>query len=724
ERFNVFKNDKKHMVVALLHSAGAGKTTACRETILGQTEIPFIYFYIAPRTKLLAEEKERVKKMTDKKNISCRYIDADNKSKNKDAQQSKVVVKGKNHDYIEESNKEGNIKNIVQQLLNHDFSTHEHIFVGLTTQSFLENPLGKDTATYLRKLFEKDMTNAKLPFYRHGYKIAIVLDEALGSDNGIQAINDMIMFMNSVSSTQESNIIFFILDANLHSGLVFEKVLRQFEKLNYIAPSLYTTDFKKEHTFTYKNIDIYAYSDFSYPAKSLKYTCRYVETQNRLLKTIKEYVASTIRRNEKVFIYVQDKTLVYTIYNAIRNITIGKGIDKKNGKEIDEKIDNEEYIKVGFYSSTAESEKENNFSQYNVIISTSTLSRGIDLSDNWTKTIIVDNIENMFNTVEQQLVEEIQAIARMRGMKDENNKSIDDKVEKEVIKILYINIRAHEDKYKNFINDRLISIQEELKYINRKEIEELFKLDNKYNLKQFIRELNEITKKVLLSFIKPENREKLIVPIPSQLTKRYQPSTIEPIVNLIEDLKRIKHLMKTKEEEMAIKKYYQALAKLFTMYTDIDDSDKDNEIGYGLFKGYINAKVIKPQLDDIKANKEDIKRILLQNKADDLAHSLDETINELVELSETHVNTYIYIPLYALQKEKIIQHEIEIQRRYSIGKAKIKSLIPENIETEITTKNNKEGLITFTFPLAEGADLQIGMMSFPTIPLSIVNLIL
>ncbi|MEM0143873.1 MAG: hypothetical protein QXL94_08050, partial [Candidatus Parvarchaeum sp.] len=284
--------------------------------------------------------------------------------------------------------------------------------------------------------------------------------------------------------------------------------------------------------------------------------------------------------------------------------------------------------------------------------------------------------------------------------------------------------KVHKNKYEKLTSDRLISLQDEIESKDRKAIEKLFILDNEYNLKQFVRELNEITKKVLLSFISPKTRKQLIVPIPYQVTKKYIPNKIQPIINLIEDLKRIQHLIRTSDEQLEIENYRQALIELFTLYTDINDSDKDNEIGYGIFKAFINASVDKTKWEEIKAGKEKIRKILLRNNADDLAHNLDEIIGKNTEIFETYVNTYIYIPLYALQKENIVQHEIKIQRLHSLGKSKIKSLIPDKIETEIKTKNNKEGLITFTFPLAEGANLQIDMMSFPTIPLGIVNLIL
>ncbi|MEM4115584.1 MAG: hypothetical protein QXP59_06235 [Saccharolobus sp.] len=691
-----FLSSNQSMVVCLFHSAGTGKTTAIiREFLENNDDKRILMIGVWPRIELKKDVVEKHVKPLKNTFISSYVGD-------KIFYASKIEI-DKDHQKIKDapgSKGSGNIKSAVKAL-EKDITEHpnKHIFVDLTTQSWV-----KIETEYYSHHTHTNLENFLNDINIGERKIIIVLDEVLGSENGIDTLLKLIRTINNLKyQNKDINILLLVLDMNLHSKNVLEKLLKEYEYSNFLAPSLHIVDRNNEDDiqgeFTYYGVPIKVYSGYTFPAKSIQYKCRFVregkKNNSDLFDVIKQYIDST-DANDKVFIYIQNRSIIdnlrsHLIRNGYRTAFV---TSLKKSKEFK---DSEEGLR---------------YDNKKVIISTSSLSRGVSLGNEVKRTIIVNT--GMRLGVEGFLAEELQALARMRGG--------DDNVEKDIIRIVYYDKENNDDDID--LKSMLVSLlnggitDQDINNLSDDDIERLLHVINEYNIYSSMYAYEVLARNVLATFIGAKEYKNTIgiVPIPTQYETTYNPSTLGTVQSIMKELPSLtneyKHGLVNEKDRDALYAFQNILKDLYNKVIaemkpnngkdNLDDKNKRK--GYCIYETNIRAIQNSEKHSSLQSILDKVISILKKTEIvrESFISQLEELKKKLIyhELLEDEVS-YVYMPLYAFVQDMMpIGKQILVNVNKYLGRMRFRHKYDNVVvDKDISVGISQDGTTYMVFPL-------------------------
>ena len=598
--------------LALLHSTGAGKTKSVIEVFLEQMSGKVVFLYFAPRIQLLKEVKEKV----DKLGIKTVYIYT-KKDEIGEELGLPIVRFIKKGDIGEtRDTPEGKIKRAIKIADKFVAQGHEKIAVFLTTQTVTRTPNSKETT--FRHL--KD----KLPYWISAdYRIVIALDEITGARSGLLAFYEALKLLKEEVKTDARTIRYkdwitvLVFDASLHSKGVFEKVLREWEDLGFTSPAFIFSDLEREGVIEVMEIPIEVRTGFSYPAKKLIIREKFLleESRKELIEKVAKLCIDEAKKQkekgERLYIYVQDRSMVMEIKNKLQA----------------------EGLKVLAITSNVRQSLqtlEAEYFPYDVVVSTSSLSRGVSLKHKFTKAIVITSHFYFFHP-EEGALEDLQAGARMRGMEN------DEEVEKEILRVYAVykeeaNSQGISKVKELFLRDRVktfleVWLEEELQEEEYEAIEsklrEIFRAKlERDSLKDMLAYAN-IMLKLYESYYNPKEKIVSIIPAHSQVI--YYPESLSTISRLFSFLRELHEYGDISEtEKNSVMAFAEELKKAFVVFPRIEveglTNEKTNKDKKTKTENKVKTKVLgyyPPYLiveHEIKFSSKDDKRLLKLQK--------------------------------------------------------------------------------------------------------------
>jgi len=632
-----FSKTQDVKALCLLHSAGSGKTTQTRNRILMQ-EGKHIVLYMATRKVLVDREYKKLKDLKDAlegngKGIDPRdreYIEVLEYLKNSNKSIGLVYEKRQDRKgkYVENigdtyrnlSANSGILKRTVAQILNL-VGKKDIIWALCTQQALVENQHGKATSEHLDDLLSKRITDQ--------YTFHIILDEFLGHSNGLYAIEEMFNFLGKVKQKGgRANL--YLFDANGYSPAILEKLLEEYGEFKVVPESLVIVDFKEEEDFKYKDIEVSVRAKHGYPSPKIIVKRKFLfvdeakkveEVKEELANRIAGYIKHTFkdRHSQTAFLFLQSKELLAMLKTRLEDEGFSCLVATADSRKSQDRI---------------------NQGNEDIILSTSALSRGIDLSRphkpiNKIYAIIMD-----FG-IESNLVEMIQAISRARG---------DEETEKNP-KELHLVYPIYPQRDTLF--ERI------LEYEPKADEQILRLMITKHTLNQKLL-LDRVVFGIVEQFVK-SGKEKVLVPLPSQYATRYIPNEVANIEGFLSFLENIIPFVEDEEKKEKVESLYDTL--LSAIFVSAVQIDFRKEFEY--YHPYILFEKQQVRYDFENKKRWKIKKLFEELEEVLKDHNQDKT-NELKSFIEgglhsTSKNMPTIIPVYALvltehflkEKEKV-----------------------------------------------------------------------
>jgi hypothetical protein len=642
-----FSKTQDVKALCLLHSAGSGKTTQTRNRIFMQ-EGKHIVLYMATRKVLVDREYKKLKDLKDALEGNGEGIDPQDEEYKKvleylrKSNKSIGLVYEKRQDskskYVENigdiyknlSANSGILKRTVEQIRKL-VDKNDIIWALCTQQALVESQYGNATSEHLYNLLSKRITDQ--------YTFHIILDEFLGHSNGLYAIEEMFNFLEKVKERGgKANL--YLFDANGYSPAILKKLLEEYGKFKVVPESLVIVDFKEEEDFKYKNIEISVRAKHGYPSPKIIVKRKFLfvdevkKSDKELANRIAEYIKHTFKdkHNQTAFLFLQNKELLAMLKDRLK----GEG-----------------YSCLIATADSRKSQDRINQGNEDIILSTSALSRGIDLSRPHKPINKIYAIITDFG-IESNLVEMIQAISRARG---------DEETEKNPKELHFVYpIYPQRDT----LFERI------LQYEPNADEQILRLMIRKHTLKQKLL-LDRVVFGIVEQFVK-SGKGKVLVPLPTQYATRYIPNEVANIEGFLSFLENIIPFVEDEKKREKVKKlYHTLLSALFVNAVQIDfRKEFEYYHPYILFeKQQVRYRFENEKRWKIKKLFEELKEILED-------HNQDKT-NELKNLIEsglpsTSKNMPTIIPVYALvltehflkEKEKV---NFKIRGRIGRGNA-------------------------------------------------------
>jgi Helicase conserved C-terminal domain. len=643
-----FSKTQDVKALCLLHSAGSGKTTQTRNRILMQ-EGKHIVLYMATRKVLVDREYKKLKDLKDalegngegidpqdEEYKVLEYLKKSNKSiglvyeKRQDRKGRHVKNIGDTYQNL--SANSGILNRTVEQIKKL-VDKNDIIWALCTQQAVVETQYGKATSEHLNNLASRPITGQ--------YTFHIILDEFLGHSNGLYAIEEMFNFLGKVKEKGgRANL--YLFDANGYSPAILKKLLEEYGKFKVVPESLVIVDFKEEEDFKYKNIEVSVRAKHGYPSPKIIVKRKFLsmdeandKIKEELANRIAGYIKHTFedRHSQTAFLFLQSKELLAMLKS---------------------RLEDEGYSCLIATADSRKSQDRINRGNEDIILSTSALSRGIDLSRPHKPINKIYAIITDFG-IESNLVEMIQAISRARG---------DEKTEKNPKELHFVYpIYPQKDEFFKRI----------LEYEPPEADEKILRLlITKHTLNQKLI-LDRVVFRIVEQFVK-SGKGKVLVPLPSQYATRYIPNEVADIEGFLSFLENIVPLIEDEEKKEKVKELYNTLLSAILVNVVQINFKKEFEYyhPYILFEKQQVRYAFEPKKrGEIKKLFEEVKEILKdhnQEKTDELKSFIKGGLPYTSKIMPT------IIPVYALvltehflrEKEKV---EFKIMGRIGRGKA-------------------------------------------------------
>ena len=639
EVYKFFKSFPWGKALILLHSTGAGKTTAVREFLLNFPG-KLIVFYIAPRIKLI---EDQIKAVESKAYIVNPY----NIQKEKNEESIIFTRKGEVVEFLTKK-AEAKLRKVASGVNSAVSKEAQKVFAFLTLQSITRLPNSpKSTLKHLEK---------RIGFWkRKGYKVVFVMDEISGAKNGLGALSWIAEFVGK----HKDMACLVAFDATLHSKGIFEKLWKEFRERGGVPACFVITDFEENGEINLNSeVKAWVSSSYSYPAKSLKVREYFIEVTDesyegedeeiykwkRCLPLVEETLRKVKQKGEKLYIYIQNR----------RAVSILKHLLESKGYKVIASTSN---IRSSVEASLKSGE------EYDAIISTSTLSRGVSFED-VTKTIV---IVSGFYDIEQNVAEEMQATARMRGQKE------DEKIDKEVIRVYLWSLRKLkriEEVVESYLEsyaeeygiDEEIAKSREL----QEEVKEFLYLLRERNTLKGILEYSDLMRKVYESYYNP--KDKVVVPIPSQVYPVFTPQDLSiaaKIVKMIEELVQFSLKLKNRKDGEKLQNLAHAIKRALSFSVGIEAQDGLVFIPpFLLVKSDIRRSVLRKEIIQSISLLEEYKELLCQELDERSVREIKDWFYELMSgKTAQYVYGLLYIPTLAVGYE-VIKKDFQSPKLY------------------------------------------------------------
>jgi len=533
------KIDDDVKALCLLHSAGSGKTTQIREAILKNGGYNVV-LYAATRKVILDREKRILPNLPDlkivyeqnkKRNWNEDKNSVKNKTKNEAKNELENKVENKGDGFDEVGAAAGIIKQTVKKITELTASDCKTIWAFFTQQAIVENERGGSTSTYLGSLVSGRIAKK--------YHFHVILDEFLGHNNGLFAVNEMFKFLNWIKEKGgKANL--YLLDANGYSPPMLKKLLEEYAEFEVVPDAVMICDHKNFDVFERNGIKVFVYAKHGYPSPKIILKKKFIlekdskKSEESINKSIIDYVKKTFKEDNTAFIYLQNKKMLSNVKLKLNEEGFSTLVATADSRQSQEKI------------------KKGN---EDVILSTSALSRGIDLSRPEKPVNQIYVIINNWG-IENNLVELIQTISRARG---------DEKTEKSPKEIHLI--------YSFTISDN--TAEAILEYLDVDTDKDLVKLLlEKHSLEQML-ELDYVVSRIIEQFVKNPKEEKVLVPIPKQYKTRYIPNPVGEFEEILSFVKNVYDLT----GEVKLFALYTVLIELLTV-SIVNVNFKNNSYSY------------------------------------------------------------------------------------------------------------------------------------------------
>ena len=544
ELYKFFSKAQDIKALCLLHSAGAGKTTQTRNQILMQ-EGKHIVLYMATRKVLVDREYKKLKDLMDALEGNGKGIDPRDeeykkvlehlKNSNKSiglVYEKRQDRKGKHVENIGDTYKNlsansGVLKRTVDQILK--LTDEKDIIWALCTQQALvKTQFGDATSRHLDNLLSKRITDQ--------YTFHIILDEFLGYSNGLYAIEEMFDFLRKVREKGgRANL--YLFDANGYSPAILKKLLEEYGEYKVVPESLVIVDFKEEEDFRHKDIEVSVRAKHGYPSPKIIVKRKFLfmddakKSDEELVSRIAGYIKLTFedKHSQTAFLFLQSKELLAMLKT---------------------RLEDEGYSCLIATADSRKSQDRINQGNEDIILSTSALSRGIDLSRPHKPINKIYAIITDFG-IESNLVEMIQAISRARG---------DEETEKnpKELHFVYPIYPQRDTLFESILQYEPNADEQILRLIIRK-----------HTLKQKLL-LDQVVFSILEQFVK-SGKGKVLVPLPTQYATRYIPNEVADIEGFLSFLENIVPFVENEEKREKVKKLsHTLLSAIFVSAVQID----------------------------------------------------------------------------------------------------------------------------------------------------------
>jgi len=650
-----FSREQDIKALCLLHSAGSGKTTQTRNRILMQ-EGKHIVLYMATRKVLVDREYKKLKDLMDALEGNGEDIDLQDEEYKKvleclkNSSKSIGLVyerrqdrKGKHVEnigdtYRNSSINSGILKRTVEQISKLIDDKKDIIWALCTQQALVESQYGKATSEHLNNLASKRITDQ--------YTFHIILDEFLGHSNGLYAIEQMFDFLGKVKEKGgKANL--YLFDANGYSPAILGKLLEEYGEFKVVPESLVIVDFKEEEDFKHKDIEVNVRAKHGYPSPKIIVKRKFLfvdeakkadEVKKELANRIAEYIKRTFegKNRQTAFLFLQSKELLAMLKT---------------------RLEDEGYSCLIATADSRKSQDRINQGDEDIILSTSALSRGIDLSRphkpiNKIYAIIMD-----FG-IESNLVEMIQAISRARG---------DEETEKNPKELHFV--------YP--IYPQWDALFERILEYEPKADEQILRLMiTKHTLNQKLL-LDRVVFGIVEQFVK-SGKGKVLVPLPSQYATRYIPNEVADMEGFLSFLENIVPFVEDKEKREEVENlYHTLLSALFVSAVQIDfKKDFEYYHPYILFE----RQDVRSAFDNEKRGKikklfEELEKILKdhnQEKTDEIKSFIKGGLPYISKSIPTIIPVYALVLTEHFLKEN---EQVNFRIRGRIGRGKADTLM-------------------------------------------------
>ena len=628
------KRDDNVKVLCLLHSAGSGKTTQTREAIL-RMEGKHIVLYTATRKVLLRREYEVLSELC-KTHEDIKVVYQERTPKNS------KYVENVGDVYKDVGASAGVLKQTVKEI--RKLAENNRIIWALCTQqAIIENENGKSTSEHLRDLVTERITD--------NYHFHIILDEFLGHSNGLFVINEMFKFLSWIKGKGgRANL--YIFDANGYSPPILKKLLEEYAEFEVIPDAIMVCEHKEADEFEHNDIKIFVYAKHGYPSPQIILNRKFILENDRqkMVNHITTYIKNTIRKDNTAFVYLQHKKMLSELRHALEKEGFSTLVATADSRKSQERI---------------------NKGNEDIILSTSALSRGIDLSR---PTKPVNQIYIVIHNwgIEHNLVELIQTISRARGDKETEQNP------KEIHLI-----------YSLSVADWIVDVIRE--YLDEEVNKDLIRLLlQKQTLEQML-ELDYAVSQIIEQFVKnPEEGKKVLVPIPKQYRTKYIPNPIGDFDELISFVSNIYELTRKKE----LYELYNNLLKSI----HVSAVNVDFKSAYRYYHPYIlfERQEVRVVFDD--RLRSEIYRLFKKVENTLKEHNQEKTmlLKGFIEnsLSVTSKKMPVLIPVYSYVLTKHFLKEGEIVKFYvnkTVGRGGASSMLGEvSLSTRCSNSKNLE----------------------------------
>lgn len=510
-RIKEFWEREESGILALLHSAGSGKTTGIRETILSSAG-KHIVIYLAARKVIVERESFEVRMavngQVDKKNPWRWYgkEDVGFLMERENAKVDEVVHEG---DSFTSPLRPAGILNRAITEVERAHDKFRRIWVFATIQS-ITNSRGRATSNHLRRLL-----NA---YTVESYQITIILDEFLGHNNGLYAIKEVCSFASEFKR-MGGKIKVFLLDANGFTPELIVGLLKEFQMYGVIPDGIILCNHRESMTWEYMGLPLYLYAKHGFPAREIVVYSDFIRVSSAKkdgVKKVAEYIRKTFndRRDSTAFLFLQDKKMLVEISRKLEEGGISTLLATSTSRKSQERI---------------------NSGDEDVILGTSSVSRGIDFKRprkpiDYIYVVITDW------GIEKNLVEIIQAISRARGDMETESRT-------KYLHLIYLIEDPKEYQIENLVN--LLEFPDE-------------KLLSLACISKMLRErlhLADVVLRIIRTFLESREGQEVLVPVPAQHETEFSHNKISELEQVftyltdisIMELKNAKYSQKIQE---------------------------------------------------------------------------------------------------------------------------------------------------------------------------------
>ncbi|MGB9873564.1 MAG: C-terminal helicase domain-containing protein, partial [Hydrogenobacter sp.] len=384
------KLDDPVKTICLFHSAGSGKTSQTRELILN-LEGKHIVFYFATRRVLVDREHQAIKKKQ-KEGLDVELVYEKRMYKKGEYAQ----IKG---DVGEHTSREAGIIQRTMEKVGELTTKNKRFIWAFATQQAIVIPRREKIST-VEKYIAKNLSSRILKEYTFHF----ILDEFFGHQNGLFAIEELLKVLKSIKKGGgRANL--YLFDANGYTPALLEKLLIEYKKFEVMPNAVVLSEFKDSLAFEEKGIKIYSFAKHGYPSPEINLVRKFMfiestrkeEKHEGIVNKLADFIEQTFKDKDKstALVFVQHKDHLSKLKDKLEEKGFSTLIATADSRKSQERI---------------------NEGNEDIILATSVISRGIDLSRkdkpvNRIYTIIYDW------GIEGNLVELIQSISRARGDK-------------------------------------------------------------------------------------------------------------------------------------------------------------------------------------------------------------------------------------------------------------------------------------------------------------------